>query len=84
MRILHGREAALAAFRHRRGAQHDPSRRAAVQAILDEVRRGGDAALSDLGERYDGVRLERFAVDDHDRRAAAAGLDPELARGEDA
>jgi histidinol dehydrogenase len=83
MRILHGREAALAAFRQRRGAQHDPSRRAAVQGILDEVRRGGDAALSDLGERYDGVRLERFAVDDDDRRAAAAGLEPDLARAID-
>lgn len=84
MRLLHGREAALAAFRDRRSAQHDPGRRAAVEAILDEVRRGGDAALTDLGERFDGVRLERFEVDAGERRTAAAGVEPGLARAIDA
>jgi len=79
MRILHGREAALTAFRGRRTAQHDPSRREAVAAILDGVRRRGDAALVELGERLDGVRLERFEVAAADRRAAAAALDVGLA-----
>jgi histidinol dehydrogenase len=84
MRLLHGREAALAAFRDRRTAQHDPDRRAVVETILDDVRRRGDAALSELGERFDGVRLVRFEVDADDRRAAARGLAPELARAIDA
>jgi histidinol dehydrogenase len=84
MRILHGREAALLAFRHRRSAQHDPARRAAVAAILDDVRHRGDAALVELGERFDGVRLERFEVDAAARSAARRGLDPDLAASIDA
>lgn len=84
MRLIHGREAALAAFRSRRTAQHDPRRREVVAGILDDVRRRGDAALTELGERLDGVRLERFEVDAADRRAAARSLDPDLARAIDA
>lgn len=34
----------------------------AVAAIIAQVRNDGDAALRALGERYDGVRLEAFAV----------------------
>lgn len=35
---------------------------AAVRAILDDVRRRGDAALRDLTERFDGVRLDDLRV----------------------
>jgi len=84
MRLLHGREAALTAFRHRRAAQHDPERRAIVDAILEDVRRRGDAALADLGERLDGVRLERFEVDRAERARAARELDRALAAAIDA
>jgi histidinol dehydrogenase len=52
------REAAL-----QRPAQRDPQGlAAATRAIVDAVRQGGDAALRDLTERYDGVRLEALAV----------------------
>ena len=84
MRLILGREAALAAFRRRRGAQHDPARREIVAAILDDVRRRGDAALVELGERLDGVRLERFEVDAEDRARAARELDAGLAAAIDA
>ena len=84
MRLLHGREAALTAFRERRAAQHDPERRAVVEAILEDVRRRGDAALVDLGERLDGVRLERFEVDRAERARAARELDRALAAAIDA
>lgn len=79
MRQLHGREAALTAFRQRRSAQHDPERHAIVAAILADVRERGDAALVDIGERLDGVRLAAFEVDAATRAAAAAGLDADLA-----
>ena len=79
MRLLHGRQAALQAFRTRRAAQHDPERHAAVAAILADVRRRGDAALADLGERFDGVRLTSFGVDDEAWRAAVAEVEPGLA-----
>src|SRR5215212_507291 len=35
---------------------------AAVRAILDEVRTGGDAALRACTERFDGVRLDELRV----------------------
>ena len=35
---------------------------AGVRAILEDVRARGDAAVRDVTERYDGVRLERFEV----------------------
>lgn len=78
MRLLHGRQAALTAFRARRAAQHDPERHARVAAILDDVRRRGDEALAEYGERFDGVRLRTFAVDREDRARALAELDPAL------
>jgi histidinol dehydrogenase len=46
-----------------RPAQRDPQGiAAATRAIIDAVRQGGDAALRDLTERYDGVRLDALAV----------------------
>lgn len=35
---------------------------AGARAIIDAVRRGGDGAVLDLTEKYDGVRLESLAV----------------------
>jgi histidinol dehydrogenase len=46
-----------------RPAQRDAqSTAAAAQAIIDEVRGGGDAALVELTDKYDGVRQNEFAV----------------------
>lgn len=47
---------------------------AAVQAILAEVRTGGDAALLDLTERFDGVRLGSLRVPDAEVEAALAAI----------
>jgi len=43
---------------------------ASVRSTLDEVRRGGDASLLDLTERFDGVRLDGVRVPVEDLRAA--------------
>ena len=46
-----------------RTAQRDAGRvAAAVREIVDTVRRGGDAALIDYTQRFDGVRLDALAV----------------------
>lgn len=50
---------------------------AAVRPIVADVRERGDAALREYGERFDGVRLERFRVEPDEiatalRRAPAA------------
>ncbi len=46
-----------------RPAQRDGGRVAtAVRDIIETVRRGGDAALIDYTEQFDGVRLDAFAV----------------------
>lgn len=47
-----------------------------VRAIMDEVRRDGDAALLRLTERFDGARLERLEVTPEEIDRAEAGIDP--------
>ncbi len=51
---------------------------AEVQAILARVREGGDAALRELTERFDGVAVDELAVPPSVIDAALAGLDPAL------
>ena len=74
MRLLRGTEAALAALTDRRPDAAHPGRRAQVEAVIEEVRLRGDEALRAYGERFDGVRLERFEVPAAARAAAAAAL----------
>jgi histidinol dehydrogenase len=50
----------------------------AVQAIIDEVAAGGDAALYDLCERFDKHRPACIRVSDDDIDAAYAAADPEI------
>ncbi|BDZ47338.1 histidinol dehydrogenase [Naasia aerilata] len=53
----------------------DPARAAAAaQALIDEVRSGGEAALLDQAARFDGVRPERVRVSGAELDAAVAGL----------
>jgi histidinol dehydrogenase len=49
---------------------------AAARAIIEEVRRGGDAALIELTQRFDGVRVEEFAVSAQEFAAAGRALTP--------
>jgi len=49
-----------------------------VAAVLDEVRRRGDAALRELTERFDGVRLNDLRASQEEQRRALRALDPEL------
>jgi len=51
---------------------------AAVRGILDEVRRGGDAALRACTERFDGVRLDDLRVPPADCEAAMAAISAPL------
>ena len=53
----------------------DESIRAATAAIIAEVRAGGDDALRDLSERFDGVRPDRLGVTPDEIAAAARELD---------
>lgn len=51
----------------------------AVEGIVSEVVSGGDAAVLDLGERFDGVRPPSLRVTAAQLSEALAGLDPEVA-----
>ncbi len=69
-----GREQVL-----RRGtAAAGPEVSAGVAAILEQVRSGGDAALRELGLRYDGVAPDNLLVPEVEIRAAVASLPVEL------
>ncbi|HEX8502828.1 MAG TPA: histidinol dehydrogenase [Pyrinomonadaceae bacterium] len=71
-----GRERKLAAILGRSVAA-DAALTAAVAAIVEDVRRRGDAALADYTERFDGVRLrpEEFRVEESALRESAARAD---------
>ena len=56
----------------------DPAVVAAVRRILDDVRTRGDEALRELTERFDGVRLDDFAVSDADCKRALESIPDEL------
>jgi histidinol dehydrogenase len=56
---------------------------ATVTALIDQVRRDGDAALLELTERFDGVALSGLAVDDAEFAAAEAMVAPALRRAID-
>jgi histidinol dehydrogenase len=45
-----------------RAPEDEPAVRAQVAALLDEVRSRGDAALGEMAQRFDGVRLESLEV----------------------
>lgn len=68
----------MAAVSDRRPDAADAERRAQVEAVIETVKARGDDALREFGERFDGVVLERFAVDREQRSAAGAALDAEL------
>jgi histidinol dehydrogenase len=51
---------------------------AAIQALLAEVRTGGDEALRDLTERFDGIRPGQLRASAAELDAALAGLSPLL------
>jgi len=53
---------------------------AAVRAIIEEVRAGGDEALRELTERFDGVRPGALSVDEDDLADALAAIDPQVRR----
>ncbi len=71
------RRARLSAVLDRR-AVFDDAVEASVRAILDDVRRRGDAALLDLTERFDGVRPETLVVPTEALDRALDALDPAL------
>ncbi len=52
--------------------------RRAVQQIISSVKEKGDAALREYTERFDGVYLENYRVDQSEIEEAFADIDPEL------
>ena len=65
-------EAARDALLARPAVESDAGIRADVTAIVDSVRRGGDAALGELTERLDRVRLADFRVPAEEIESATA------------
>jgi histidinol dehydrogenase len=63
-----------AALLRRPAVAGDKAVRAGTTAIIDEVRRDGDAALLRLTSRFDGTRLDALRVSDDEIRAAEASL----------
>ena len=53
----------------------------AVARMLADVRARGDAALRDLAQRFDGVRLDQLEVPRRAWAEAAASLDPQVRAG---
>ncbi len=62
----------------KRPADNDDDIAEAVKAIIDEVRTGGDDALRNLAERFDGWRPDELFVTDEEIREASASVPSEL------
>src|SRR6266700_8265640 len=51
---------------------------ASVRAVIAQVRKGGDAALRELTERFDGARIDELRVSDEELKVAAASAPEQL------
>jgi len=60
----------------RPSAMGDPKLTASVAAIMAQVKDGGDTAILNLTQKFDGVDLKSLRVDMDDCKAAWAALDP--------
>src|SRR5579875_2933984 len=56
----------------------DEAATAAVRAILEEVRSGGDTALRAATERFDGVHIDGIRVPEDEVKAALGEISPDL------
>ena len=61
-----------------RDIQAEENVSAAVDAVIENVRKNGDAALLEYTERFDGVKLEGLQVKEEEIDAAVAALDKTL------
>ncbi len=76
-------EAARTAALARPAMGYDERMRSSVAELLAEVRRGGDAAVRSLTQRFDGVRLDDFVVGAEEIEQAAAALSEDQIRAID-
>ncbi|MDB5527129.1 MAG: hisD1 [Devosia sp.] len=56
------------------GQFHDAAITSAVQGLLDEVERGGDAAIRKLSIKFDGLDRQSYRLTDSEVRACVEGL----------
>lgn len=74
-----GEEPRSVAARLRAGADElTGSLSATVAETITTVRADGDRAVIELGERFDGIRVESLRVGDDELAAAEAAIDPDL------
>jgi len=68
-------EAARDAALRRPVQQHDGARQAQVRAIVERVRRDGDAALLHFAREFDGIELDSLRVDEQEWSDAEQSVD---------
>ncbi len=79
MKIIEGYAAAREALTRQVAAGlDDPEREKAVRGIIAEVRQRGDAALYELTEKFDGVKLKALEVPKEAIKRAAKKIDADL------
>lgn len=78
MELIKTVQEAVRLFENRRVAQDDEELLASVAKSLAEVREGGDAAVVELVERFDGVRLSDIKVSEADFAKAETQVDADL------
>lgn len=79
MRVIEGRDEALRWLATRGVGADDDAAARQVDAIIQEVRAGGDEVLLRLSERFDGVRPKSLVVGQDEIAAAERELAPGLA-----
>ncbi|MFA5367285.1 MAG: histidinol dehydrogenase [Dehalococcoidia bacterium] len=78
MKIVKGFDAAAAELRRPPLALAEAAHKEAVEKILADVRKRGDAALKEMAKKFDGVSLKNLAVSDEEIAAAYKDVDRDL------
>ena len=78
MRVLRGLQDAISFFQAQRQVERNAELLSSVTQILEQVRRRGDAAVLELVERFDGVKLQELRVPLGAFSSATQDIKPEL------
>jgi histidinol dehydrogenase len=78
VKLLRNAKEAIELFSNRRLLEDDTALLESVQQTINDVRKRGDAAVKELSEKFDGMKLKNVRVPAKDFKAAQKQVDTEL------
>jgi histidinol dehydrogenase len=78
VKVIRNAREAIKLFSNRRLLEDDAGLLASVQTTINDIRKRGDAAVRELSEKFDGMKLRETRVPTKDFKAAQKQVDTEL------